>query len=302
MTRCAPALEALTPPRPHAPRHAGHEHGEHREERPERQHLRQHAEQHDEAGGQDSQASHGTGLRRYRELRGPGKAAVAGGLLTLAICVAAAPVAAQDSQPADAAGIRIDGPPPPVAPETVTRDADGRATMRAVRISEPLRVDGALSEAFYGATPAVSDFVQQMPDEGSPSQERTDVWIFFDDDNVYVAARIWETEPEEAWIANAMQRDAFAIIFNDNFSVAFDTFYDRRNGVAFLVNPIGGFFDYEISDEGNPNNDWNPVWDIDTGRFDGGWTVEMAIPFRSLRYPPAGRRYGASSSAAASAG
>ena len=81
-----------------------------------------------------------------------------------------------------------------------------------------------------------------------------------------------------------MRRDSFQIINNDTFSVAFDTYYDRRNGVAFMVNPIGGFFDYEISDEGSPNSDWNPVWDVRTGRFDGGWSVEMAVPFRSLRY------------------
>ena len=85
-----------------------------------------------------------------------------------------------------------------------------------------------------------------------------------------------------------MRRDAFQIIFNDNFQVVFDTFYDRRNAVAFMVNPIGGFFDFEISDEGNPNVDWNPVWDVRTGRFEQGWTVEMQIPFKSIRYRQTG--------------
>ena len=201
------------------------------------------------------------------------------GLAAAAIFAAAAPLAAQDQ-----AGVRIDGPPAPVAPETITRDADGRATIRAVRVAEPLLIDGALDEAAYAQTPPASGFVQQMPNEGEPSAERTEVWVFFDEDNVYVGARLWESEPEEAWIANDMRRDSFQIINNDNFSVAFDTFYDRRNGVAFMVNPIGGFFDYDISDEGSPNNDWNPVWDVRTGRFDGGWSVEMAVPFRSLRY------------------
>ena len=68
--------------------------------------------------------------------------------------------------------------------------------------------------------------------------------------------------------------------------MAFDTFYDRRNGVAFLVNPIGGLMDFEIADEGNINMDWNPIWDVRTGRFDGGWNVEMQIPFKSLRFRP----------------
>ena len=214
-----------------------------------------------------------------------GRVGVAGCLAAAVLLVAApAPLAAQDRQPADQSGVRIDGPLPPVPPETVTRDADGRATVRAVRLADPLRVDGALAEAVYEQTRPVSGLIQQVPDEGDPESERTEVWVFFDDRNVYVSARLWESAPEDEWIANDMRRDSFQIINNDTFSVAFDTYYDRRNGVAFMVNPIGGFFDYEISDEGSPNSDWNPVWDVRTGRFDGGWSVEMAVPFRSLRY------------------
>ena len=74
-----------------------------------------------------------------------------------------------------------------------------------------------------------------------------------------------------------MQRDSFRLIDNDGYIVVFDTFYDRRNGFAFRVNPIGGFSDQQVTDEGNPNPDFNPVWDVRTGRFDGGWTVEMEI-------------------------
>ena len=66
-----------------------------------------------------------------------------------------------------------------------------------------------------------------------------------------------------------------------------DTFYDRRNGLAFLVTPIGGFSDFAISNEGGRvNTDWNTIWDSRTYRFDGGWTVEIEIPFKSLRYRP----------------
>ena len=180
----------------------------------------------------------------------------------------------------------IDGPPPPVAPETLARDAAGRATVRAVRLDRPLQVDGNLDEAIYDTVPPISGFIQQLPDEGEPATERTDAWVFYDAQNVHVSARLWDSAPESQWVANEMQRDSFQLIDNDSFSVAFDTFYDRRNGVAFMVNPIGGIFDYEITDEGNPNQDWNPVWDVQTGRFDGGWTVEMQFPFKSLRFSP----------------
>ena len=180
----------------------------------------------------------------------------------------------------------IDGPPPPVAPATLSRDAAGRATVRAVRLSEPLRIDGVLDEGVYEVVPPVSGFLQQLPVEGAPATERTEAWIFFDAENVYVSARLWDSSPESGWIANEMQRDSFQLIQNDSFSMSFDTFYDRRNGAAFMINPLGGFFDYQITDEGNPNNDWNPIWDSRTGRFDGGWTVETRVPFKSLRFQP----------------
>ena len=180
----------------------------------------------------------------------------------------------------------IDGPPPPVPPETIARDAEGRVTVRAVPLTGSLRVDGVLDEAIYDTVPSISGFIQQLPDEGEPATERTEAWIFYDERNVYVAAQNWDSAPESQWIANEMQRDSFQLINNDSFSVGFDTFYDRRNAFIFMVNPLGGIFDYQITDEGNPNQDWNPVFEVQTGRFDGGWTVEMAIPFKSIRFSP----------------
>ena len=210
-------------------------------------------------------------------------------LLTLppagAARLAAAPQGFQSTAGVAVPAPEIDGPPAPVPPATITRDASGRATVRAVRLDAPLQLDGVIDEPIYATVQPFGDFIQQAPDEGAPATEPTDTWIFFDDQSVYVAARVYESVPESEWIANEMQRDSFQLINNDGFIVVFDTFYDRRNGFAFRVNPIGGFSDRQITDEGNPNPDWNPVWDVRTGRFDGGWTVEMEIPFKSLRFP-----------------
>ena len=179
-----------------------------------------------------------------------------------------------------------DRPPPPRPPAVVARDAQGRATVRAVRLATGLRLDGRLDEPVYGAVPAITDFVQQMPVEGAPASEKTEAWILFDETNVYVGGRVWDSAPPGEWVANEMRRDTPQLRENDSFWVAFDTFNDRRNGVAFYTNPLGAIGDFGITNEGNPNGDWNPVWDVRTGRFEGGWTVEMAIPFRSLRYRP----------------
>ncbi|MEX2584156.1 MAG: ATP-binding cassette domain-containing protein [Gemmatimonadota bacterium] len=183
-------------------------------------------------------------------------------------------------------GVEIDGPPPPVAPAMISRDASGNATIRAVRVTTPLDVDGELEEAFYRETPAISDFVQTVPTERGEPSELTEAWIGFDESYVYVAARVWEPEGPDGWVSNEMRRDSNQLRQNDNFGVFLDTFYDRRNALAFYVTPIGGFADFQITNEGNPNFDWNPVAQIRTARFDGGWSLEMAIPFKSLRYRP----------------
>ena len=179
-----------------------------------------------------------------------------------------------------------DGPPPPLAPEVIRRDERGRATIRAIELSEGIRLDGQLDERVYRDVPAITGFLQQEPDEGAPATEKTDAWIMFDGTNVYVSARVWDSAPPSAWVANEMRRDTSQLRDNDAFWVSFDTFYDRRNAVTFYTNPLGAIGDLAITNEGNPNSDWNPVWDVRTGRFEGGWTVEMEIPFKSLRFRP----------------
>ena len=180
----------------------------------------------------------------------------------------------------------IDGPPPPTPPEVMNRDAEGRVTVRALQLEEPIRLDGLLDESLYLENPPITGFVQSLPDEGEPATEKTEVWITYDDENVYFAARLHDSAPESEWVANEMRRDTNQLRQNDTFGIVLDTFYDRRNGMMFYTNPLGARADFAITNEGSPNFDWNPVWDVRTGRFDGGWTVEMAVPFSSLRYRP----------------
>src|SRR5262245_43426383 len=179
----------------------------------------------------------------------------------------------------------FDGPPVPVAPDVISRDAGGRVTLRAVRLSAPIRLDGQLDEVVYSNTPSFSDFFQMEPVEGAVATEKTEGWIFFDDDNFYVTFRCWESRPD-ALVANEMRRDNNNIFQNDHIAFLIDPFYDRRNGLEFAINPIGGRWDGQITNERQFNADWNPVWDLSVGRFEGGWTVELVIPFKSLRYRP----------------
>ena len=199
---------------------------------------------------------------------------------------AASPAASSRADDGGAAPAVLDGPPPPAPPAVVSRNAQGAATLRAVRLTEAIQLDGRLDEQVYESVPAITGFIQQVPDEGAPATEKTEAWIMFDERNLYVTGRVWDSAPSSEWVANEMRRDANQLRQNDNFLVLFDTFYDRRNGVAFQTTPLGALSDFAITNEGNYNGDWNPVWDVRTGRFEGGWTVEMEIPFKSLRYRP----------------
>ncbi len=178
----------------------------------------------------------------------------------------------------------LHGPPAPLAPAVISRDEMGRVTLRATRVTEPIVLDGKLDDPPYARVPSVSDFIQQEPDEGQLATEKTEAWVFFDDENIYVSARCWDSRPERM-VVNEMRRDHRNIFQNENFTVVLDTFYDRRNGFFFQTNPLGALRDQSVSDEGNANNnDWNTVWDVKASRDDQGWTVEIVIPFKSLRY------------------
>ena len=171
-------------------------------------------------------------------------------------------------------------------PAIVERTAPDRVTVRAVRVATPLKIDGRLDEDVYQSVEAISGFLQQEPREGEPATERTDAWILFDDDNLYICARNWDSHPERE-IANELRRDNGNILGNDNFTFVIDTFHDGRNGYLFQTNPLGGLRDMTVTDD-QQNSSWNGIWYVKTGRFDQGWTLEVAIPFKTLRYQGSG--------------
>jgi len=214
------------------------------------------------------------------------------GTLALALLVCRAATAAQETSSvgagqdgAQSSGVAaLDGSVAPQAPASITRDDRQRPTVRAIKLTQPLVHDGRLDDLVYLENEPFGDFIQVVPQYGAPASERTEVWVTYDDRNVYVSARVHDSSPPEEWVANEYRRDTNQLRNNDQIGVGFDTFYDRRSGFMFYANPLGGFSDYSVVDEGAPNTDWNPVWITRTGRFEGGWTLEMAIPFRSIRY------------------
>jgi hypothetical protein len=195
----------------------------------------------------------------------------------LGITVAVAAVAVLAASPARAQSA-APGASSPV------RDAQGRFSFGAVVVSAPHRIDGRLDEPHYGSRP-IADFVQMEPSGGQPATEKTEVWVFFDRRALYVSFRVWESRPD-LMIANEMRRDSNNIRLGDCVGFSLDTFHDGRNAFQFEINPVGGRTDGQSFNERQYSSDWNPVWDLAIGHFEGGWTIEAEIPFRSLRYQP----------------
>jgi len=164
----------------------------------------------------------------------------------------------------------------------VERTANDNVTVRAVRLEAPLKVDGHLDEEIYSRVQPITDFIQQEPREGTPATEKTDAWIFFDSGSLYIAARCWDSHPERE-IANELRRDNGNVLGNENFTFVIDTLHDRRNGYLFQTNPLGALRDMVVTDD-QQNSSWNGIWFVKTGRFERGWTLEVEIPFKTLRY------------------
>jgi hypothetical protein len=188
---------------------------------------------------------------------------------------------------AAAAAAAQSGPSAPDPASVLTREADGRVVIRATRVPQPLVIDGRLDDAAYREVPSFSGFIQADPQEGAPSTERTEAWVLFDDSNLYITVRCYDSNPAGI-VATEMRRDNARLNQNDNVAVGLDTFYDGRNGFQFNVGAAGGQRDGTVVDEAF-QADWNGVYDAATDRDNQGWTAELAIPFKTLRYP-AGRQ------------
>jgi hypothetical protein len=153
----------------------------------------------------------------------------------------------------------------------------------AVRTGGAVNVDGRLDEADWKIAPAAGDFIQTEPEEGRPATEATEVRVLFDDRNIYFGVICRDSRPDRI-VANEMRRDA-ELQNNDFFEITLDTYNDHRNAFYFSVNPLGAQRDGLIRDEGaNINREWDGIWVVRTQRTGEGWTAEIAIPFRTLRF------------------
>ncbi len=156
-------------------------------------------------------------------------------------------------------------------------------TIRAYRVSEPVRVDGRFTEEAWDLARHISNFTQRELIVNEPVTERTEVAVMYNDRSLFIGFWGYDSEPDKL-IARKMKRD-FDFGSEDNFEFILDTYNDDRNGYLFVTNPNGAKADALVINNGSEvNEDWDGVWYVATRVTGEGWFAEFEIPFSTLRF------------------
>jgi hypothetical protein len=155
----------------------------------------------------------------------------------------------------------------------------------ARRATGTIRIDGRLDEPDWDSATPIGPLTQREPEEGRPASEKTDVRVLVDDQFLYIGIVCLEPHPGGI-VSTQLLRDANLDV-DDRVTIVVDPFFDHRNGFFFQVNPAGARSDGQISNNAqNLTRDWDGIWDAAVTRTADGWTVEIAIPFKTLRFRP----------------
>jgi hypothetical protein len=151
----------------------------------------------------------------------------------------------------------------------------------AVRLDEPVKLDGALDERVWHR-PSVAPLVQNDPDNGAQPRQATDWWVAYDNEALYIAARLHDTSPDSI-VCNLGRRDTYPA--SDWIYINLDTFNDDRTGYSLSINPAGVINDSVLYNGGWNDDSWDGVWDCAARIDDLGWSAELRIPFSQLSFP-----------------
>ena len=128
----------------------------------------------------------------------------------------------------------------------------------------------------------MTGFIQREPHEGAPATHDTEVWVAYDEYALYVAARMYDSQPDSV-IGRLARRDENAE--SDHIGVILDAANDKRTAYYFIVNPAGAIRDGTFSNDTYIDRSWDGIWDVAAGRDDAGWVAEFRIPYSQLRFP-----------------
>ena len=170
-----------------------------------------------------------------------------------------------------------------VTPVTAQEAAEPvRPSAQAAAITGEISLDGRLDESAWVAVAPATAFVQQDPHEGQPATQRTEMRFLYDNDALYIGARMYDELGAAGVRTRLARRDDTSD--GDNVMFVFDTFHDHTGRTILQVTPAGVKYDAgQASSFADPS--WDPVWEVATEIDSLGWTAEIRIPFAQLRFP-----------------
>jgi hypothetical protein len=159
----------------------------------------------------------------------------------------------------------------------------GDKVLLAVQVEKPPILDGSLSDKAWSKTRPASGFTQKYPDEGKPPTEKTFVYCVYDNENLYFAFDCWDSHPEKLE-AKLTPREP-GQPFGESIAILLDTYHDHRTAFEFQTNPFGVQVDSRRTEDGaNRDYSWDGVWEAEGMITRKGWSAEIKIPFKTLRF------------------
>jgi hypothetical protein len=158
------------------------------------------------------------------------------------------------------------------------------------RITGAPRIDGRLDDPMWAQATLVDDFEQFQPGNGDPPSEKTEFLLAIDAENLYIGARLHDSEP--AGIKRAQLVQGAAVVNDDYVEIMLDPYNNRRTGYIFYVNPNGVQRDGLLFGGMSFNMDWDGIWEGHAQVGADGWTAEIAIPFKTLSFDPSNDTWG----------
>ena len=165
-----------------------------------------------------------------------------------------------------------------VAESTVEKE------FRIVRTDTPPVIDGRLDDAVWATAAVIDDFVVSQPNEGDEPTEYTQVYALYDSEALYVAARAWMNTPDI--VTAQVLRQGESIFADDDFAIILDPFNNQRSGYFFAINPNGVREDALYENTTSMEFNWDGIFYAAATQDEGGWTVEVELPFKTLSFDP----------------
>ena len=175
--------------------------------------------------------------------------------------------------------------------DTPAREPEEKPSIQALSIESKLEIDGHLDEDAWTRAPKAGPFYRYDKNFGTPMTEPTEFAVLYDQDTLYIG--IWAMDSEPSKIkARTMERDSTSIFSDDYLYLALDTFHRQRNGYIFALNPNGARYDALLTNNLYRNGNWDGAWTARTAINEDSWTVEIAIPAKSLSFDPNNSTWG----------